>query len=419
MKRFAVVLVGLSLALGCGDDDGGTDAGRDTGPLPDVPGVDTNTDTGECILGDEDNAAACDDGCDNDGDMFIDCDDFGCMGVGACGVMMCEVTEPEDTEEKCADGCDNDGNGFADCDDFACSAFCPSEASNQACSDGIDNDDNGFTDCQDFSCRAMDGMTGFAVCIFESTNANCSDGMDNDGDGDTDCDDEDCAREHIVVCADGAPVDPLPDPSAWPGLVETACSNGLDDDGNDEMPFIDCGDNDCARTLETDVCHDLPRERGNGLCNDDIDNDRDGLTDCDDPGCIAEGNVVCESLGTEADPIPADITMAANAICSDETDNNGNTFMDCMDFGCSQDPTVTICNAENSDALCMDEMDNDDNGFTDCADFSCSRNLAITVCDSELTVAECSDGMDNDGNGFVDCNDNNCESSPSCAGRFE
>ena len=415
MKRFAVVLVGLSLAIGCGDDDGGTDAGTDTSV--DVPRTDTNTDTGECVMGDEDTPAACDDGCDNDGDMFIDCEDFGCDGVGACGVMMCEVTEPEDTAEKCADGCDNDGNGFADCNDFACSAFCPSEASNAACSDGIDNDDNGFTDCMDFSCRGMDGTTGFAACIFEDSNANCSDGMDNDGDGDIDCDDEDCDREHVVVCNGTTSVD-VP-PAMWPSLVEERCSDGINNEASEDPAFIDCGDFDCQNTLLTTICHDLPEERGNTNCSDGEDNDADGLTDCEDDDCDDEGIVVCAS-GVAVPLTPAEITAAANARCMGGADEDMDGRADCMDFSCDQDSLITVCGGENNDEECMDGIDNDDTDtFIDCADFSCSRNPDVTVCDVEGTVATCSDGMDNDDNGFVDCDDFGCTRTAACRGRFE
>ena len=52
-------------------------------------------------------------------------------------------------EEICNDGIDNDGNGFIDCDDFACDSACDES---QNCNDGIDNDGNGFIDCDDFAC---------------------------------------------------------------------------------------------------------------------------------------------------------------------------------------------------------------------------------------------------------------------------
>ena len=47
----------------------------------------------------------CDDGIDNDGDTYIDCNDFDCSGDPAC------------PEEICDDGIDNDGEAYIDCDD--------------------------------------------------------------------------------------------------------------------------------------------------------------------------------------------------------------------------------------------------------------------------------------------------------------
>jgi hypothetical protein len=409
-------------ATACGDDDaGGVDAGGVDAPGVDAPGADTpeRPDTGPCTLvADEGTPALCDDGCDNDGDGFTDCMDFGCEGVGACGVMTCDTEGPEDTTEACTDGCDNDRNGFADCDDFSCQALavCPSEATNRTCSDGIDNDDNGFIDCADFSCmREDDGMlVGLAVCIRENSNAACSDGIDNDGDGDIDCDDDGCSmREHIVVCGEGA----VTDPSLWEAAVRERCSDGINNDGDVsamDVPFTDCGDFDCTGAFESDVCLDLPRETGNGRCSDGIDNDMDGLIDCDDGNCQGEAMVVC----VDGEPVvltDEEITAAANPLCEDGINNDesaSDTRADCMDFDCSLDPLVTVCGEETGDEACSDGLDNDGDGFFDCADFSCNRSTFVTVC--ETTSELCDDNMDNDGNGFKDCNDRNCENTAAC-----
>ena len=52
----------------------------------------------------------CSNGIDDDGDSFIDCDDFDCNGDTACP-----------GGEICDDGIDNDNDTFIDCDDFGCS----------------------------------------------------------------------------------------------------------------------------------------------------------------------------------------------------------------------------------------------------------------------------------------------------------
>ena len=60
----------------------------------------------------------------------------------------------------CQDGTDNDGDGFVDCDDTDCliHTWCAATQENEAfeCSDGVDNDDDGLVDCDDPSCGLND-----------------------------------------------------------------------------------------------------------------------------------------------------------------------------------------------------------------------------------------------------------------------
>ena len=105
------ILGALALALaGCPPRNDGTDTGM-TGA--DVPRIDAPV---ECTAGPETSAAACADGCDNDGNTFIDCDDFDCTRNP--NVTVCP--QDEYTFEDCTDGIDNDGNNHTDCDDFGC-----------------------------------------------------------------------------------------------------------------------------------------------------------------------------------------------------------------------------------------------------------------------------------------------------------
>jgi hypothetical protein len=132
----------LVLAMGC---QGGS---RSRGPLP-IPMSDAAVEgdgatvtadarvdaSPTCTPGPEDNLRACTDGCDNDGDPFVDCDDRDCCAVRSdcpastwCGSHVpaedsgtpeC-VTGPENTAAACSDGCDNDGDPFVDCEDYDC-----------------------------------------------------------------------------------------------------------------------------------------------------------------------------------------------------------------------------------------------------------------------------------------------------------
>ncbi len=134
-------------------------------------------------------------------------------------------------------------------------------------------------------------------------------------------------------------------------------------------------------------------------CTDGLDNNDDGLTDCQDPSC--EGLGCCGLEGAEAD----------DSACSDGCDNDGNGFVDCLDYSCSRGAGVTVCRSpvqgpEDTPETCADGVDNDWNGYIDCKDRSCTTAAAVTYC--EGSDATCSDGVDNDGNGFTDCGDYSC-----------
>ncbi len=67
----------------------------------------------------ENTDALCSDGISNDGDRFVDCDDFDCSQNPK--VTVCRSSGVENTNALCSDGVSNDGDRFVDCDDFDCS----------------------------------------------------------------------------------------------------------------------------------------------------------------------------------------------------------------------------------------------------------------------------------------------------------
>ena len=171
----------------------------------------------------------CADGIDNDGNGYIDCNDFGCSRSDDQAIVSMCAERVEDSVETCSDGEDNDQDGYVDCDDFSCSqsendevaALCGGdpEATFEACSDGIDNDGNGYTDCADYSCRDAEDPSARQACqesVFRPgtfpapspqdigwANAYCEDGLDNDGDGYIDCADWDCSWNPLVTICQG------------------------------------------------------------------------------------------------------------------------------------------------------------------------------------------------------------------------
>jgi hypothetical protein len=109
------------------------DAAVDAAPDDDasVPSTRPDASSSACAIGPESDFAACTDGCSNDGDEFIDCEDRDCCPFVACpsssycgsredaGVPTCP-SGPESTATACSDGCSNDGDPFVDCEDYDC-----------------------------------------------------------------------------------------------------------------------------------------------------------------------------------------------------------------------------------------------------------------------------------------------------------
>ena len=92
--------------------------------------------TGEGIRepGEENNEQACSDGCSNDGDDHIDCEDQDCDLTEVC------LTATEDSDRVCGDGLDNDGDLLYDGNDPDC------QAAVEICDSGEDEDGDGLAD---------------------------------------------------------------------------------------------------------------------------------------------------------------------------------------------------------------------------------------------------------------------------------
>jgi hypothetical protein len=127
------------------------------------------------------------------------------------------------------------------------------------------------------------------------------------------------------------------------------------------------------------------------ICDDAIDNDGDGMTDCDDTDCMAA--TVCYGVPFE--------------VCDNEVDDDLDGLVDCDDDDCAsadecpEDPPVEICD---------DAIDNDGDGMTDCDDTDC---MAATVCYG-VPFEECTNEIDDDMDGQVDCDDSDCIDHPDC-----
>jgi cysteine-rich repeat protein len=104
-------------------------------------------------------------------------------------------------------------------------------------------------------------------------------------------------------------------------------------------------------------------------CSDGVDNDDDGLADCDDSDCAA----LCVD--------PED--------CEDGIDNDGDLAIDCADDDCR---LAAACSVEVVEEDCATPGDEDGNGDADCDDSTCSCECGDGAIQNDEM---CDDGADN------------------------
>jgi hypothetical protein len=455
---------------------------------PDCEGI------GSCVESD------CADDIDNEGDGLTDCEDPECEGQAGC------------VELNCADLVDDDEDGLLDCDDPDCEGQVGCVELN--CADLVDDDNDGLLDCDDPDCEGQVG------CV----ELNCADGLDDDLDGDVDCADSECAEDAYceTFCHDydlgsdlGAAVYTGDTTTGADTLSPSAdCSSstgGLDSSYTWTPPSVgtytfsvsgaafdpilsiktdclgeelDCYD-DAADTTGASLSMDITStdpltivvdsaDGGSGLftlgivadfeadCNDGVDNEGDGLIDCDDSDCGYQfecaspscPNFDLESISGEGvafgnNTNPAAVDSFQNPV--NGIIGCGSTSSSSPDYSYSwlapADGCVVFDTSESTYDTVLRIMDDCNGSVLDCDDdgsVSTRSELAYPVEEGEsyiiivdgysssstgdyqLDVAftagvdcsgaefDCGDGTDNDGDGDIDCDDSDCASQQIC-----
>ena len=413
---------------------------------------------GTCVAMDYEAGERTCDSQDNDCDGIVDegcpCSHPSGSSLGVCGMAQvsaadgsCAAAGFEMTESLC-DGEDNDCDGTIDegcpCvhangDQGVC-AMAIIEAGTGACKapgfedpetmcDSEDNDCDGITD-EHCPCSHPSGST-LGVCAtatideqsgvcdsldYEPTETLC-DNKDNNCDGVTD---EFCPCSHPSGSTLGTCAFSSIDPSS--GLceakdyeaTETTCDDGVD---NNCDGHTDCDDAACA---SAPACQDP--------CTVNIDTDGDGQIACGDhdcrnsaPNCNLE-NCPTSGPGTDdfngnglfgsADPdcFAFDYTWTIyrpQEICGDGDDNDGDSFIDCVDVDCADHHSCTGLEA------CDDFIDNDGDGAVDCDDSDCTFDYKC-YRGGEVYCGAHGDMSDDDNDGLVNCADNDCGRDPYC-----
>ena len=145
-----------------------------------------------------------------------------------------------------------------------------------------------------------------------------------------------------------------------PGPVEN-CHNNIDDDQNG---LIDCDDPACQKEAHCRI--DVVE-----VCDNRFDDDNNGLTDCDDPAC--QHDTSCKPVFTKE-------------VCDNGRDDDGDGLADCDDPVCTRDPACK----EPSDPVevCGNGIDDDENGDTDCDDAACATFADCLPADGDPIESE-------------------------------
>jgi uncharacterized repeat protein (TIGR01451 family) len=381
----------------------------------------------DCSDLDLDNVPDCRDGCiDADGDGYGTTSPLLPLGEATCIDVDCDdslsgvhpdALEGAASAASCADGLDNDCDGAVDCSDAPCEAApaCESEicerATPIACGETVV-----LSPAQDnFACGATGGLDGALVFTPDVTET-VTLTVTNQGTG--------RYAAHVLgsSCTTGSCVGETL-------LVPTGCSSGgvatlAVVSGQDVFMVLDAV-GPCAEGPGTDVAVKVTCGE---ICGSGVDEDQDGLTDCDDPQCVTTQACVDTDFDSDgvdngdevlcgSNPLDFDDEPTADEIADPDTDGDINC-VDGDDDGdlLSDTDEAALCpldgNAKNNlnikpgaAKICGNPsvVDADCNGVPDSSEDACGGNEAI-----------CNNTFDDDTDGLVDCLDPDCIPAPAC-----
>ena len=281
-----------------------------------------------------------------------------CRSADDCAITRDCVTEPEEDNfgfcntpfEDCSNGVDDDFDGAADCADPYCRHHCPW---NETCDNGIDDDGDGLADCEDAECAKKVVCTGI-VCHPSDSNLQCGSnltGERNDQSGSTDEIEDWCGTwwnqwpgpEYIYrFTVESNQIVSV----EVEGLEETATFNlfllrtnsspeqcnpsecyaydvwylfapGVDFEANPGYMYYIAVEGWMGYSGAYDIA--VSCEPGED-CGNGMDDDDDGLIDCEDPSCFGQEGCTTEGL------------------CTDGSDNDADGDTDCADSDCATEP---------------------------------------------------------------------------------
>ncbi|MBW1742457.1 MAG: hypothetical protein JRJ47_03370 [Deltaproteobacteria bacterium] len=255
---FWIAYSGHANDLGFGMSNFSVIGGAECGDGTCDPGEDECNCPGDCGAPEVNETGLCTDGVDNDCDGAADCDDSDCANefVCLCGNGVCDPGE--------------------DCN--VCPDDCIGSGSDASCGNGVCEPDAGENchSCPNDCAGRQTGKPSKRFC--------CGDDI---GCGDSRC------TSHGYAC--GSTPEPF------------CCGDGFCEGSEDSYnctidcgPPPSCGDGSCDADEDVCSCPDdcgAPLISETGSCNDGIDNDCDGVADCDDADCDTDSACLCSERG--------------------------------------------------------------------------------------------------------------------------
>jgi hypothetical protein len=348
------------------------------------------------------------------------------------------------------ESCDKDDFGAATCESvglgqgmLACNTFCAIVVSGclpkEGCVDGLDNDQDFLVDCKDSDCSSLpvcvDACAAPKLIVAPSIEPGTTTGRPDLAKASCSFTTGPEALFELIAPVTGTLNIDLKSDDDMSVSVRTTCDSGAAEIGcsNAQLEFA-------IETLAVPVVEGVtyfimidgaaPTQSGEyelslditipeSDCKDILDNDDDGMLDCDDPD-------TCQTL---ADCIPG--ATPTGAACMSPTDCFANAndpiclpaakgypdgycseFCDLATQDCSGDAVCADLGL-STNGLCLDGCASD----ADCrAGYTClDKGLSSLVC-AIVPEASCNDYTDNDGDDLIDCEDpSDCQATPACA----
>ena len=330
---------------------------------------DTDCDDSDCRSRSVCAEADCANAVDDDGDGDTDCADADCTDDPACGGTP---------ESNCTDGLDDDGDGATDCADTDCAAA-PTCLPETNCTNTVDDDGDGAADCADSDCAADPACAPATETNCTNT---VDDDLDGSTDcADPDCSaDPACPVTGGDSCTSGPFALPDDPDGTWhgttTGLVADHRGSCGSTSGEDVVFTFDLtvrriftadtigSDFNTLLYLRTDAC-----TPGTEL---DCDDDGAGSGDASRISMTLDAGtywlVVDGNSGADGNYV-LNIALTDLEVCNDSLDNDGDGDTDCADADCARDGACF-------ELVCDDTTDNDGDGDTDCVDADCTYNAA-------------------------------------------